>query len=157
MHLKQVCEVKTIFFTLLSFPVKGGSSFLPFPFLSPSKSSSSFSVIHGLQSLAIHKEIPELFSFYERAATALQLLLWVLDAAVVLWEAQNLNFLALQRSSSWMFQLMPSHPSRALEQGYWKELVQSWPGAHQDRGRDAGGKGQDNVVPQPQPLGRLSL
>lgn len=130
---------------LLSFPVQKGSSSLPFPFLSQAKSYSLFLIIHRLLSLAIHKEIQELSSFCERAATALRLLLWVLDAAIVLWKAQNLNFLALQRSSSWMFQLMHSHPSRALEQGCWKELGWSWPGAHQDRGRDAGGKGEDSL------------
>lgn len=59
--------------------------------------------------------------------------------------SQNLHFLALQRSSSWMFQLMHSHPSRALEQGCWKELAWSWPGAHQDREREAGGKGEDTL------------
>lgn len=144
-HLKQIWEVYG------PSQLKGAVLFSLSPFCP--RPISSFSVIHRLLSLAIHKESQELSSFYERAATALQLLLWVLDAAVVLWEAQNLNFLALQRKRSWMFQLMHSHPSRALEQ---EEdcMVLTWCSSGQrERCRR---KGRGHIV-VPQPLGRLPL
>lgn len=76
---------------LLCFPVKGDSSFLPFPFLSQVKSYSSFSVTHRFLFLAIPKEIQWVVHFFQEGCHS--------SAAVavgsdILFEAQNLNFLS---------------------------------------------------------------